>query len=184
MIILDPYYFISNYNRGEIAGLSKKINIIYRNYKKPIKEDDITNIKNECRKKGNKFFLSNNIKLAIKLKLDGIYIPSFNNSLNIKYKSINKFKIIGSAHNLREIRIKEMQGVSSIFLSPVFKINKRKKYLGINKFNLLCKLSEKKIIALGGINIGNIKRLRLTRCEGYAGMTYLKSKKYLYDIRR
>ena len=56
MIILDPYYFISNYNRGEIAGLSKKINIIYRNYKKPIKEDDITNIKNECRKKGNKFF--------------------------------------------------------------------------------------------------------------------------------
>ena len=50
-------------------------------------------------KKGLKFFLSNNIKLAMRLKLDGAYIPSFNKELNfnsynfqdnnVKYLSIN-----------------------------------------------------------------------------------------------
>ena len=35
-------------------------------------------LKKYCKKKGYKFFLSNNIKLAIKLDLDGAYIPSFN----------------------------------------------------------------------------------------------------------
>ena len=39
----------------------------------------------------------------------------------IKSKKKKKFIIIGSAHNLKQIRIKEMQGVQIIFFSPLFK---------------------------------------------------------------
>ena len=75
-------------------------------------------------KKGIKFYLSNNIKLAIKLNLDGAYIPSFNKDTKHLAYSLKKFNIVGSAHNLKEIRSKENQNVRKIFLSSLFKKNK------------------------------------------------------------
>ena len=63
-----------------------------------------------------------------------------------------KFKIIGSAHNVSEIKIKEKQNCEEIFLSPIFKTDKHKNYLGTVKFNLQAIETEKKIVALGGIN--------------------------------
>ena len=55
--------------------------------------------------------LSNNIKLSLKLRLDGVYIPSFNNKINYtrSFSLPKSFKIIGSAHNLREIYLKQKQ---------------------------------------------------------------------------
>ena len=44
----------------------------------------------------------------MKLNLDGVYLPSFNKNLNITQISVKtKFNIIGSAHSVDEIRIKE-----------------------------------------------------------------------------
>ena len=176
MINLKAYHFISDYKKGEIENLDKKINIIYRNYKNAINEDDLRNIRKECKKSGKKLYVSNNFKLAKKLKLDGVYIPSFNNSLKVKYFNNKRLDIIGSAHNLKEIKIKENQGVGCIFLSPIFKTKKNKNYLDIYRFNYLSKLSKKKIVALGGINEININKLKFIKCDGYASITYLKNK--------
>ena len=148
--------------------------IIYRNY--PIKKLDkniILKIKKYCKKKLIKFYLSNNIKLALKFNLDGAYIPAFNNSLNhLAYLNKKNFKIIGSAHNLKDIRIKEKQGVEEIFLSSLFKKNKN--YLGINKFKLLSKLTKKKIVALGGISKKNTNKLKMLNLYGFAGISFFK----------
>ena len=177
MINLQVYHFINNYKKGEIENLDNKINIIYRDYNKQIRESDIRNIRDECKKTGKKLYISNNFRIAKKLKLDGIYIPSFNNSL--KLINSDNLDIIGSAHNLKEIRIKEKQGVRCIFLSPIFKNNKKVNNLGIYRFNYLSKLTDRKIIALGGINEINIKKLRFLKCNGYASITYLKNKKQI-----
>ena len=133
----------------------------------------IIELKKYCKKKGYKFFLSNDIKLALHLNLDGAYIPSFNNQTNhLSFSYKNKFIIIGSAHNNKEIKIKEKQGVNIIFLSSIFKKNKN--YLGINKFKLLSKLTNKKIVALGGISNLNLKKLSLLNCIGFAGISYFE----------
>jgi len=117
--------------------------------------------------------LSNNIRLAVQLNLDGAYIPSFNNQKNhLSFSYKKKFLIIGSAHNNKEIRIKEQQGVNIIFLSSIFKKNKN--FLGINRFKLLSKLTNKKIVALGGISNFNLKKLRLINCFGFAGISYFE----------
>ena len=50
--------------------------------------------------------------------------------------------VIGSAHNLKEIKIKELKKVDKIVLSSLFKKNKN--FLGINKFKLLSNLTKKK----------------------------------------
>ena len=177
MNYLKAYHFINDYKKGEINNLDKKINIIYRNNNKTIKERDLINIRDECNKTGNKLYVSNNFTLAIKLKLKGVYLPSFNKSLKIKSISNKKLDIIGSAHNLKQIRKKEKQGARCIFLSPIFKTKKNPNYLDIYRFNNLSKLSKKKIVALGGINKINLNRLKFVKCEGYASITYLKNKK-------
>jgi len=171
---MNKYYFINNFDTNIINKQDNKTIIIYRNYtSKKIDETLILKIKNYCKKRLLKFYISNDVKLAIKLNLDGAYIPSFNKNyshLGFSYKK--NFKIIGSAHNLKEIKIKELQKVRKIFLSSLFKKNKN--YLGINKFKLLSNLTKKRIVALGGISNNNLKKLKLLNNPDFAGISYFE----------
>ena len=172
--MIRKYYFISKLDTNNIDKQDKQTAIIYRNYSKKIVNPTlILKIKKYCKKRSIKFYLSNNIKLAIKLNLDGIYIPSFNTSLkHLAYSYKKNFKIIGSAHNLKEIRIKENQNVEKIFLSSLFKKNKN--FLGINKFKLLSKLTAKNIVVLGGVSKQNKKKLSLINQSDFAGISYFE----------
>jgi thiamine-phosphate pyrophosphorylase len=169
------YYFINRFDLKELQTINNNIGIIYRNYDEKIDEKTLILIKNYCIKNNQKFYLSNNLKIAIKLKLDGLYIPSFNNKLNTKnYNYPYQFNIIGSAHNEIEIKIKENQGCNLIFLAPIFCVKKQNNYLGVFKFNKLSQNRKSKIIALGGINNNNIKKINLLNCYGFAGISWIK----------
>ena len=170
---LNKYYFINKFDQSHIDKQFKETTIIFRNYSQKIDKKLILQLKNYCKKKGNKFLLSNNIRLAINLDLDGVYIPSFNtDKRHLSYSFKKNFIILGSAHNIYEMRTKELQCVSAIFLSSIFKKNKN--YLGINKFKLLSFLSNKPVIALGGISNNNSKKLKLTNCLGFAGISFFE----------
>ena len=171
---MRKYYFINKFDTNNIDKQDKQTTIIYRNYSsKPIDQTLILRIKRYCKKKSIKFYLSNNIKLAIKLDLDGAYIPAFNKSLkHLAYSYKKNFGIIGSAHNLKEIRIKENQNVGKIFLSSLFKKNKN--FLGVNRFKLLSKLTMKDIVVLGGISEKNKKKLSLLNQYDFAGISYFE----------
>ena len=173
---LNRYYFIKKFDQSHIDKQDKKTIIIFRNYAQDIDEKLILTIKNYCKKKGNKFLISNNIKLAIKLNLDGAYIPSFNkNKKHLSYSFKRRFIILGSSHNVYEMRTKELQNVETIFLSSVFKKNKN--YLGINRVKLLSLLTKKPFIALGGISKINLQKLNLINCSGFAGISFFEQKK-------
>ena len=171
---MKKYYFINKFDTNNIDKQDKHTIIIFRNYNsKNVDEMLVLKIRNYCRKKSLKFYLSNNIKLAIKLNLDGAYIPSFNRNLNhLTYSLKKNFDIVGSAHNLREIKTKEIQKVKKIFLSSLFKKNKN--YLGINRFKLIKKLTRKKIVILGGISKKNIKKLSLVNALEFAGISFFE----------
>jgi thiamine-phosphate pyrophosphorylase len=174
--ILNKYYFINKFNQSHIDKQDKETTIIYRNYNQKIDKQKIINIRNYCNKKGNKFLLSNDIRLAIKLNLDGAYIPSFNkDKKHLSYSFKKKFILVGSSHNVYEIRTKEQQNVKAIFLSSIFKRNKN--YLGINRVKLLSLLTKKPFIALGGISKINLKKLNLINCLGFAGISFFEQKK-------
>ena len=167
------YYFINKFDTNYIVKQDKDTAFIYRDYNSKHSLNTILKLKNYCKKKKYKFFLSNNIKLAVRLDLDGAYIPSFNkNKQHLSFSFNKKFLIIGSAHSNKEIKIKENQKVEILFLSSLFKKNKN--YLGINRFKLLSQLSAKKIIALGGISSVNLKKLKLLNCFGFAGISYFE----------
>ena len=170
---LKKYYFIKRFIKHNIDKQSRNTIIIYRNYNKEIDVSEVRELNSYCKEKSLKFMISNNIKLSIKLNLDGAYIPAFNSKFtHLAYKFKPNFKLIGSAHNLKEIRIKEKQKVSEIFLSSIFKGNRN--YLGINKFKIISDYSEKKIVALGGISKKNIHLLKLTKSIGFAGISFFE----------
>ena len=168
------YYFINSFDTNNLKKQDKETIIIYRNYSS--KNIDITKLmklKKFLRKQGNKLFIANNFKLALKLGLDGIYIPSFNKEFyHLAYSTTLNFEIVGSAHNLKEIRTKELQKVQKIFISSLFKKNKN--YLGLNKFKILKKFTKKEVIALGGISNRNIKKIHLAKLSSIAGISYFK----------
>ena len=171
---MRKYYFINKFDTNNIDKQDKQTVIIYRNYKlKKIDENLIVKIKKYCNRKSLKFYLANNIRLAIKLNLDGAYLPAFNSGLNhLSYSLKKNFKIIGSAHNIKEIKIKESQRVDKIIISSLFKKNKN--FLGINKFKLLAKLTSKDVVALGGVSKTNLKKLALLAQPEFAGISFFK----------
>ena len=132
-------------------------------------------LRDYCRKKGLKLFISNNFKIALNLKLDGAYIPSFNKStLHLNYSLNKNFKIIGSAHDIYQIRIKEKQKVSEIVISSLFKKNEN--YLGLYRSKNLSNLTKRKIIILGGIKEEKLKLIKFLNFRSFAGITYFKKK--------
>jgi len=169
----SKYYFINKFDTNNIDKLDENTGIILRNYDSEYNLKTILNLKKFCKKKSLKFYLSNNVKLALNLNLDGAYIPSFNkDTKHLSFSSTKNFLLLGSAHNNKELKIKEKQSVKIVFLSSIFKKNKN--YLGINRFKLLAKLTNINVVALGGISIKNEKKLKLLNCFGFAGISYFK----------
>ena len=121
--------------------------------------------------------MANDIKSSLTLGFDGVYIPSFNKTIYVKnLTKINNFIVLGSAHNVKEVKEKEKQGVELIFLSPIFNVKKSKKNLGINRFNLIANTSKSKIIALGGVTNSNIKKMKILRAYGFASISLFKKR--------
>ena len=171
--LYKQYYFIEKFDKKHLKKINKKINLIYRNYSKVNDERTIKNLAKFCFVENRKLFIANNFKIALKMRVSGVYLPSFNKSiLHNCYKFKKDFRIIGSAHNISEIRIKILQNVKEIFLSPVFK--EKKIVLGTYGFLKLKKIFNGKSIVLGGVTSHNIKKLKLLNPEGFAAINYYK----------
>jgi len=173
----NTFVFLDNHNNNIFQNNNTNIGIIYRNYSSSNREKELIKIALACKKKRYKLFVSNDIKLAIKFKADGIYIPAFNKTSRFNNISKKNFTILGSAHNQKEIKEKMLQKCKGIFLSPAFNVKKSKFHLGIHKFNYLAYLNKTNFFALGGVSEKNINKIRLFRnIIGFGGIGLFKKK--------
>ena len=168
------FYFINKFDKNHILKLNRNINLIFRNYNTIFNIEYYKKIKNFCHSNGFKIYLSNEINIAHSLGFDGVYLPAFNKQF-VKNRNFRlNFKILGSAHNIKEIRQKEMQRVNYLFISPIF-FKKGKKSMGIIRFNSLSKNSYAQIVALGGVNRYNLKKLKLINVKNFASISFVKN---------
>ncbi len=155
-----------------------KFIIIYRVSQKSKDITALVTFRRKCKQKGVRFFVANDLTLAIKLKADGIYISAKNTSL--KYISLrrNNFTLIGSAHNIKEISFKKKQGCENILLSRLFQVTYKPhlSYLGVIRFNKYILYTNKNIIPLGGINLSNLNNMKNIKSYGFSMMTEIKKK--------
>ena len=170
------FVFLDKYDSQIFKNNNINIGIIYRNYNDKQRENELIKIAKACKASRNQLFISNDIRLAIKFKAEGIYIPSFNKTKRFANLGKKNIKILGSAHNKKEIKKKISQNCSAIFLSPIFYIEKSKKFLGLHKFNYLTYINKTNILALGGISESNIHKLKLLNIKGFGGIRMFKKK--------
>ena len=159
---------IKNFNKLCIIYKSNSIN--------DINHTNINTIKSFCRKNKIPFFISDNFKLAKKYGADGIFLSSSYKKIgNIILKKKN-FKIIGSAHNQLEYSLKRQQLCEMILLSPLFYNKKYSQNMILNvcRFNLISMNWKKKICALGGISLNNLKKLNMTKSSAAAFISLMK----------
>ena len=170
------FIFLDQYNNQIFKNNNTNIGVVYRNYNDPKRETELIKIAKACKKKRYQLFVSNDIKLALKVRADGIYIPSFNKTkkfLNLEKKNLT---ILGSAHNQKEIWEKISQKCRAIFLSPIFYVEKSLNFLNVYKFNYLSRSSKANILALGGITEHNVHKLKLLHIKGFGGISIFKKK--------
>jgi len=170
------FIFLDQYNNQIFKNKNINLGIIYRNYADRIRENELIKIANACKKNRYKLFVANNMKLALKFKADGIYIPAFNKIKKFSNLEKKNIIILGSAHNQKEIKQKISQNCSAIFLSPLFYVRKSKNFLGLHKFNFLSSSNNINFFALGGISEKNIRKLKLLTVKGFGAVTLFKKK--------
>ena len=161
------YIYIENLRSINLDLIKRKskFNLIYRNNLKKENADKVISFIKLCKKKNIKFFVANDISLALKVGANGVYLSSYNKALLKKNKEVGrKFEIIGSAHNFKEIRL--------------FKTDykNKKSFYGTTKFNLLTKNYDNDFVALGGIRSNNLMKLKMLNCEGVALLSEIKKK--------
>ena len=177
----NKYFFIIKNTKDinlDNIKFSDKFNIIYRNQNIPENINKISIFRKNCKKKKIDFYVSNNTKLAKIVKADGIYVSSYNKDLRIGYLKKLNFKIIGSAHNIKEIQTKAKQGCSDIIFSRLFKTSyaNKKGFMGIIRFNLFKLSRRENLIPLGGIRLTNLNKLNIVRCSSIALSSEVKKK--------
>ena len=174
------FFFTDSLNETIINNIYKfkNIAIIYKsNNPNTINNQKIINIKKFCIKNKILFFISDNIKLAIKYNSDGLFISSLNKKMYNVHSQKKNFYIIGSVHNVFEYYLKIRQGCKILMLSPIFYNKKytKNKILKVIKFNLITLSWKTKICALGGVNLDNLQKIKITNASSVAFINLIYS---------
>jgi thiamine monophosphate synthase len=171
MSIKNIFFFLEKIDPQILKNILKfkNISVIYNQEK--INNVDLNKIKLILKKNNIPLYIKNNVKLAIQFNLDGVYLSSNNKKIIYQTNKKINFKVIGHCHNQKEFFFKRKQLCDILIVSPLFYNDKYSKnqILNILKFNLLTKDWPNPICALGGINLSNMKKVKLTK-SNYVGV--------------
>jgi len=158
--------------------LINKYTIIYRNNGEIENIDKLLRFRRDCKSKMIDFYISNDEKLAAGLQADGLYISAHNTNLRLAKLRKCNYKIIGSAHNIKELNIKLLQGCSTIIFPRLFKVSSphKKGFMGVIKFNLFKLTRKENLVPLGGINLSNLNKLKMVKSNSFALLSEIKKK--------
>lgn len=120
---LEAYYFIDQINKSTISTIFKfrNISLIYMSQNNSFSNiQDLMKIKEFSTKNNLKFYVTDNIRLAIKVKANGIYLTKNYNRMLHNYNYKKDFLILGSVHNQLEYYRKASKIVKNFFYHQFF----------------------------------------------------------------
>ena len=164
---------------------SKKISFFQLRLKKESPKKIIyigKKIKIICKRFNVKLIINDNPFLAKKINADGCHIGQSDSTV-IKARKILKNKIIGvTCHNSKKLIKKAINDKADYIALGAFYSTKTKKVRHKAKIKLIKeakKITKIPIVAIGGINLSNYKKLLLNKANFLAISSYIwKNKKY------
>ena len=138
-------------------------------------------IYNICKKYDASYIINDYSNFSLNKYCDGIQLTS-NNLKEIRKMNLDKrYILIGSCHNIDEIKICNNLEVNLILISPVFSTS-NKTGIGWKKFKELVNESKIPVFALGGLNYpDDIENVKINGGVGIAASKYFYS---LFDSRQ
>ncbi len=176
------------YNHLENVLSQKKVSFFQlRLKKKNFKKKLIIGkkIKKICKKFGVKFLINDDIYLAKKLDVDGCHLGQKDMNI-IKARKIIGNKIIGiTCHNSIRLAKVAIENKADYLAFGAFYLSKTKKIKYKASFDILKKarkITKKPIVAIGGINSKNYKKLLLNKANLLAISGYIWINKKLKPL--
>ena len=137
-------------------------------------------IKKICKKYNVKFLINDDVVLSKKLDADGCHLGQKDTSI-LKARKILKNKIIGcTCHNSIKLAKKAIVNGADYLAFGAFYSTKTKKVkykANIKILKLAKKITNVPIVAIGGININNYKKLLLNKANFLAISSYIWNNK-------
>lgn len=116
-----------------------------------------------------KLIVNNRIDIALMVEADGVHLGQADMPVDIARKVIPSSMMLGLTVSTEE-HINQARGKVDFYgIGPVFdsKTNPGST-LGLHKLNQLCKLADKPVVAIGGINLSNIESVFKAGASGVA----------------
>ena len=142
-------------------------------------------VKKICKKYKTKFIINDDASLAKKLNADGCHLGQKDMSLSTARKLLRK-KIIGiTCHNsirLAKLAIKNKADYLAFGAFNISKTKKTKYKANLSLLKKIKKITKTPIVAIGGINSDNYKKLLLNKANFLAISGYIWNNKKLKPI--
>ena len=142
-------------------------------------------IKKICKKYRTKFIINDDVFLAKKLNADGCHLGQKDTGI-LKARKIIKKKIIGiTCHNsvkLAKLATKNKADYLAFGAFYASRTKKTKFKANLSLINKISKLTKTPIVAIGGINSNNYKKLLLNKANFLAISGYIWNNKKLKPI--
>ncbi len=178
-------YFYINLNK---VLKQKKVSIFQLRLKKESLKKKLIigrKIKKICKKQNVKFLINDDVYLTKKLNADGCHLGQKDMNI-LKARELIGKKIIGvTCHNSIKLAKKAIKNKADYIAFGAFNYSKTKniKYkASINLLKKAKKITKTPIVAIGGINIDNYKKLLLNKANFLAISGYIWNNKKLKPI--
>ena len=157
-----------------LAALPPRSGVILRDYAYAQRQALAQEMARLCRQYGHRFFVGENVALAIKLGA-GFHAPA--RSVKTVLPPCLRGKSLAAAHDRAEIEAALAARADGIFLSPVFPTASHPgaSTLGSAGFHALAHLSSVPVIALGGMTAARARDLGWPRWGAIDGLASTKA---------
>lgn len=167
-----------NKEKYSLLKIPKGSAILLRSYNSKERMETAKKLLKFCKINKLKLLIARDIKLARKIKADGVHLPQYmiyNKSI-VNWQNFNLMKIklnwvvTAAAHNKKTLYEAKKKRIDAALLSPVFrtKSHPNRNKLGIARLANWIKEIKIPVYALGGINLDNIIYLKDSGITGFA----------------
>lgn len=182
------FYFITD-SRLSRAGNSKDVSSALKAGVKIVQyREKIFNTKqmyNEALRlrrlcKNTIFIINDRLDIALSVNADGVHLGQDDLPYNIARKLLGKNKIIGvTVHNQKQAREAQKSGADYIAVSPIFKTATKSDAgspKGVGLIREIKRHLKIPIVAIGGINLSNARKVILSGADGLCSISAVVTK--------
>ncbi|MBU1045354.1 MAG: thiamine phosphate synthase [Candidatus Omnitrophica bacterium] len=184
---MQGFYFITDDAlsvNGSISDVKAAVKAGVKFIQYRSKNQSVRNMYRQARElkqtaKGSIFIVNDRIDIALAVGADGVHLGQDDMPCDLARKILGPDKIIGiSIHNKEQALLALKQGANYIGIGAIFPTNTKSDadVLGLEMIEQVAKIVSLPIVAIGGINLGNVKQVKAAGADAVCAISSVVTK--------